>query len=93
MGRGSDVGDLQLPVDMVVCSDCIYMATLITPLVQTMVLLSNAHTKIWVCSLGGHKVKWFTQVTNGQDGATRLDISTTAPKWKDCFRRRPWPWV
>jgi hypothetical protein len=93
MGRGGDVGDLRPPVDVVVCSDCIYMATSIAPLVQTMVSLSDAHTEIWVCSLGGREVKRFTRVTNGRDGATRLDISTAAPKWKDCFRRRPWPWV
>lgn len=45
---GGDVGDLRPPVDVVVCSDCIYMATSIAPLVQTIRSLSDAHTKIWV---------------------------------------------
>jgi hypothetical protein len=49
---------LRPPVDVVVCSDCIYMATSIAPLVQTIRSLSDAHTEIWVCTfLGGREVK------------------------------------
>jgi hypothetical protein len=58
VNRGGDVGDLRPPVDVVVCSDCIYMATSIAPLVQTIRSLSDAHTEIWVCTLlGGREVQ------------------------------------
>jgi hypothetical protein len=44
------VPELRPPVDVVVCSDCIYMATSVEPLLQTMSLLSDERTEIWVGS-------------------------------------------
>lgn len=39
---------LRPPVDVIVCSDCIYMATSVEPLVRTMLRLSDERTAIWV---------------------------------------------
>jgi len=52
--RGGAVVDdpvLAPPVDVIICSECIYTVTSVESLLHTMHLLSNATTEIWVCSV------------------------------------------